>query len=98
MIKIVAAVTGAAFVAAAAVLLSGMTPAVSANAGQKATEVAVKGDRLDIRSYGPGCSERGWPYYEESCIRRARDNSEARPVRIVKLDHLPYDVSLATSR
>ncbi len=102
MIKILAAVAGAAFLAGAAVLLSGMTPLVPTNSTEIITQdfaqIAVKGDRLDLRSYGPGCSERGWPYYETSCIRGASATREARPVRVVKIDRLPYDVSLATSR
>lgn len=98
MIKIVAAVAGAVLVAGAAVLLSGMTPLVSQNTAQNTTSVAVKGDRLDIRTFGPGCSERGWPYYEANCIRRADGSRDTRKVRIVTLDHLPADIRFAIGR
>lgn len=98
MIKVVAAVAGAAFLAGAAVLLSGMTPLASADPTQGVHQVAAKGNRLDIRPYGPGCSERGWPYYEASCIRGANANREAKPVRVVTIDRLPYDVGFATRR
>jgi hypothetical protein len=54
---------------------------------------------VDIRSYGPGCSERGWPYYEASCIRNANAaNRDAKPVRIIAIDRLPPGIELATSR
>jgi hypothetical protein len=59
----------------------------------------AKGDRLDIRSYGPGCSDRGWPYYEATCIRNANAaNRDAKPVRIIAIDRLPPGIELATSR
>ena len=57
-------------------LLPGMTPMVNAGTAMQQRVVVIsnakaKADRLDIRNYGPGCSERGWPYYEASCIRDA---------------------------
>jgi hypothetical protein len=90
MIKILVAVSGAALLSGAIVLLAGMTPidpAVSAQAYGKA-------DRLDIRSYGPGCTERGWPYYEATCLRGA-DNGEVKRVRVITTDRLPNEVRFA---
>jgi len=90
MMKLIAAVTGAALLAGAVVLLSGMgpiDPATSALAYGKA-------DRLDIRSYGPGCSERGWPYYEATCLRSA-DNGDVKRVRVITVNRLPDDIRLA---
>ena len=102
MIKIAAAVSGALLLAGAVVLQPGMTPTVSAGTAQPTvTSPAVnsnaKSDRLDIRNYGPGCSERGWPYYEASCIRNA-GNQDAKKVRIVTTDRLPATIRFATDR
>jgi hypothetical protein len=108
MIRIVAAMSGAVLLAGTVVLLSGMTPPASdplASAGalksnaRANVQSLLKGDRIDIRSYGPGCSERGWPYYEASCIRNANAaGQEAKRVRLVTTDRLPADVRFATSR
>jgi hypothetical protein len=125
MIRIVAAASGAWFLAGAVLLLPGMasvpptspmaptgamttvptaptgamTTALTAPAGAMTVNSLAKGDRLDIRSYGPGCSDRGWPYYEASCIRNANTaNRDAKPVRIIAIDHLPPGIELAPSR
>jgi hypothetical protein len=93
MIKILAAVAGAALLSGTIVLLPGMTtidPAATARGYGKS-------DRLDIRSYGPACSERGWPYYEPSCIH-GYANTAAKPVRVVTTDRLPTEIRFATSR
>jgi hypothetical protein len=110
MIKIAAAVSGAALLAGAIVLLPGMTPMVAAgpslnvaalnatplDAGPAPSRVNLqtKGDRLDILIIGPGCSEQAWPYYEPSCIR---GDSARKPVRIVTTDRLPASIRFATS-
>jgi hypothetical protein len=71
----------------------------TAPAGAMTVNSLAKGDRLDIRSYGPGCSDRGWPYYEASCIRYANAaNRDAKPVRIIAIDHLPPGIELAPPR
>jgi hypothetical protein len=93
MIKILAAIAGGALLAGAIVLLPGMTTIDPA-----ATALAYgKSDRLDIGSYGSACSDRGWPYYEPSCIRRAA-STEAKPVRVVTNDRLPADTRFAAWR
>jgi hypothetical protein len=104
MIKILATITGAAVLAGAVVLLAGMTPltpTATATAATPTTTAAVqtagKSDRLDIRDFGPGCTERGWPYYEAACLRTS-DNTEVKRVRIVTTDRIPGDVRFATSR
>jgi hypothetical protein len=96
MIKIAAAVSGAALLAGVIVLLPGMTPMVSAGTSLNTINSQAKGDRLDLGKFGPGCSERGWPYYEASCLRGA-GNSPAKPVRIVSTDRLPASIRFATS-
>ncbi len=100
MIKIVAAGAGAALLLGSVMLLPGMTPMVNAGTAMQQRVVVIsnakaKADRLDIRNYGPGCSERGWPYYEATCIRDAA-NALAKRIRVVKLDHLPTEISFAT--
>jgi hypothetical protein len=81
---------------------TGIMPTVSraptAPTGAMTVNSLAKGDRLDIRSYGPGCSKRGWPYYEASCIRNANAANRAKPVRIIAIDHLPPGIELAPSR
>lgn len=82
MTKILAATLAAALLAGIAVMLPGFD-AVEAHG------MGSKGDRLDMRNYGPACSERGWPYYEAGCLRDASvPNREARTVRIVSTDRL----------
>jgi hypothetical protein len=84
MIKIFAAVFGAALLAGAVVVIPGLSPKVEAHM------LSAKGDRLDLKTYGPACSQRGWPYYESSCVRdTASPTRQARPVRMVGTDRLP---------
>lgn len=84
MIKLGAAVLVASFVAGLAVTAPGVTPQVEAHT------YAIKGDRLEARTYGPACSERGWPYFETSCLRDANSPTrEARAVRMVGTDRVP---------
>jgi hypothetical protein len=103
MIKIAAAVSGALLLVGAVVLLPGMTPMVGAGTTMPTfnvpakTDRADKTDRLDIRNFGPGCSERGWPYYDASCIRNA-GNQDVKKVRIVTTDRLPATIRFATDR
>ena len=82
MTKILAAILAAALLAGIAVMLPGFETVQAHGMGSK-------GDRLDMRNYGPACSERGWPYYERSCLRDASvPNREASTVRIVSTDRL----------
>jgi hypothetical protein len=93
MIKILAAIAGTALLVGTVVLLSGMgpiDPATSARAYGQA-------DRLDIRSYGVGCSERGWPYYEATCLRSI-NGGEVKRVRDVTVDRLPDGLGFIDSR
>lgn len=76
MIKLIAAVCGAAVLAGALVLMTGMSSAVEAQ------KYAIKGDRLDVHTYGTACSDRGWPYYETSCLRNP--NSPIRQARVIR--------------
>jgi len=94
MIKIAAAIFGAALLAGTIVLLPGMTPMVAAGTSLNSINTAAKGDRLDVLAYGPACSEQTWPYYEANCIRGA---GHGKPVRMVTTDRLPSSIRFATS-
>lgn len=84
MIKPMIAVVVAVLLAGAAVAIPGL-----ATVKVEAHILPAKGDRLDIRSYGTACSERGWPHFETSCLRDdARPGRQARQVRIIPLDRL----------
>ena len=56
MIKLGAAVLLASFLAGLAVTAPGVTPQVEAHT------YAAKSEPVEVRNYGPACSERGWPY------------------------------------
>jgi hypothetical protein len=78
MIKLGAAVLVASFVTGLVVTAPGVTPQVEAHT------YAINKDGLDApRSYGAACSERGWPYFETSCLRDT--NSPTREVRQVRM-------------
>jgi hypothetical protein len=84
MIKLGAAVVAASFLVGLAVTAPGLTSQVEAH------NYGIKGDRLDVRTYGPACSERGWPYFEPSCLRDTTSPSrQARTVRMVGTDRAP---------
>jgi hypothetical protein len=87
MIKALSAIAVAACVAAALTLLPGFAPQVEASVPPP----LAKGDRLDIHSFGPGCSEHAWPNFEASCLRRAgsKGQSNIREARLVTADRTP---------
>ena len=85
MIKALSAVAIAAFVAAALTILPGFAPQVEAS-----VPVALaKGDRLDIKQAGRGCSEQAWPNFDASCLRNAAGKSNVREARLVTADRTP---------
>jgi len=85
MIKLGAAVLVASFVAGLIVTAPGVTPQVEAHT------YAIDGDRLEApRTYGAACSERGWPYFEASCLRDTNSAThEVHAVRMVGTDRVP---------
>ena len=87
MTKILAAVFATEILAGiivAIVMIPGVTPQVEAH-----MYAVTKGDRLDLRTYGTACSQRGWPYFETSCLRdTSNPTRDARPVRVVGTDRL----------
>ena len=85
MIKALSAVAVAAFIAAALTVLPGFAPQVEAS-----VPVALaKGDRLDIKQVGRGCSEQTWPNFEATCLRTATGKSIVREARLVTADRTP---------
>jgi hypothetical protein len=87
MTKTFAAVAAAAFIAALATILPGMT-AVSANTPEQAgaQQPAAKADRLIVPA--AACTPRAWPYTDSDCTFAARWQGETRAVRLVTTDRL----------
>jgi hypothetical protein len=85
MIKALSAVAVAAFFAAALTVLPGFAPQVEAST----PHVLAKGDRLDVHSVGPNCSEHAWPNFEASCLRGATGITVVRQARLVTADRTP---------
>lgn len=85
MIKALAAVAFAAFVAAGLALLPGFAPQVKANVRQP----LARSDRLDVHPIGRDCSHHAWPNFEAACLRFANSNRLVPPVRVVSVDRTP---------
>jgi len=85
MIKLGAAVVVASFAAGLAVTSPGATPQVETHT------YAIRGERLEpVRTFGTACSERGWPYFETSCLNTTNSpTQQARAVRLVGTDRVP---------
>jgi hypothetical protein len=94
MRKSIYAVTAAAAVAAAFVVLTSLSPQVQAHG----PVYGVKADRADARPIGAQCSQREWPYFEASCLRDPRHPfGQARQARIIPLDRLSGAESTAVA-
>jgi hypothetical protein len=84
MLKTISAVSAAAALAGIFFMVP-VTPSVEAHV----PEVGAKADRLDLKTYGSECSQRGWPYFETQCLRNAASPTrEAKAVRVVSADRL----------
>jgi hypothetical protein len=84
MTKLFAAVIAAVLLGGTAMLISGLSSSEA-----RSTPIAVKGDRLDAKSYGGDCSQASWPYYEASCLRnRVGATRDAKTVRVVTTDRV----------
>jgi hypothetical protein len=85
MIKTLSAIAIAAFIAAALTVLPGFAPQVEAS-----VPVALaKGDRLEVRTASPSCSQQAWPNFEASCLRVAGTRTMIREARLVTADRTP---------
>jgi len=85
MINALSVVAIAAFVAAARTVRPGFAPQVEASV----PHALAKGDRLDIHTVGPGCSQKAWPNFEASCLRVAGSKTTIREARLVTADRTP---------
>ena len=85
MIKAVSAIAIVAFVAIALSGLPGFAPQVEAREPQ----ALAKGDRLDVRSVGPNCSQQAWPHFEASCLRAVGSKATIREARLVTAGRTP---------
>ena len=85
MIKALSVITIAAFIAAALTILPGFAPKVEASVPL----ALAKGDRLDIHTVGPSCSQKAWPNFEASCLRVAGSKTVIRQARLVTADRTP---------
>ena len=83
MIKVLSAMTVAAFITAALTVLPGFAPAVEASVNSSI--VLKKADRLDYRPIGKDCSQQEWPNFEPSCLRNAGSRTAPTQVRIVSV-------------
>jgi len=77
MLKMVSAMVAAAVIAAALVMVPGLSQQVDAKT------VKHKGDRLDLTLRMANCRQMAWPYYDQSCRKDA-----VRPVRRVTTDRI----------
>ena len=82
MIKAIAAVTIAAFCAAAITLLPSFAPSVQASVPPSLT----KTDRLPVQSLRAACAGQNWPNIDVSCLRRSNSNTTIQPVRVVSTE------------
>jgi hypothetical protein len=82
--KALSAVAAAAFGAAIVLAIPGFSPEVEA----RTPAPVVKGDRLDVQPAPPTCAEQAWPYYDASCLRSDRPNTQPRTVRLVTTDRV----------
>jgi hypothetical protein len=83
MLKTASAIAAAALIAAAIAVMPGFATQVDAS-----VPVAMgKGDRLDIRPIGKDCSQKAWPYFENSCLRNAGNRTMPKQqVRLVSAE------------
>ncbi len=85
MIKAVYAVAAAAIVAGAFVAFLGLSLQVEA----RGSVPNAKADRADTRPLATARSQRGWPYFEATCLRDSRNSyGQARAVRFVAADRV----------
>lgn len=91
MIRALAAVTIAAFLAAAMTILPSFAPPLAVDPPQ----ALAKADRLPVPAISPSCAAQNWPNIDASCLRRTKsgsgivsDKSNIVPVRRVTADRV----------
>jgi len=82
MARVLAAVTIAAFIAAAVTILPSFAPPVAASM----PPALGKSDRLPIFAANPSCATQNWPNIDASCLRRTNSKAGVQQVRRVSTD------------
>ncbi len=82
MIRALAAVAVATFVAAAVTIFPSFSPSATADMSQ----ALAKADRLPIAATSPSCAAQNWPNIDEACLRRTNSRLGVQPVRRVSTD------------
>jgi hypothetical protein len=84
--KALSAIAAAAFGAAIVLALPGFSPEVEASTPAQ----MVAAGHLDIQPVAttPDCTQQAWPYYDASCLRSTRANTQPRTVRVVTTDRM----------
>ncbi len=87
MLKVIprtlSAIVAPALVAGVVTIMPGASDQVAASAPLN----SGKGDRLDIHTLGPGCTQQAWPNYDAKCIKDTRQpKGVAKTVRVVSTD------------
>jgi hypothetical protein len=83
MIKTLSAIAAAAVIAFAIAVMPGFATQVDAST----PTVSAKSDRLDIGAIGKDCSQKAWPYFENSCLRNAGGTTMPKQqVRVVSVE------------
>ncbi|MBX9844038.1 MAG: hypothetical protein K2Z80_19735 [Xanthobacteraceae bacterium] len=80
MIKIAVTAALAAIVVADAAFVPASTPASATTERPR----GLKGDRLQIRPQGPGCTDAVWPSYSAECVGNRREPADTHSNRIVR--------------
>jgi hypothetical protein len=53
------------------------------------TPAGAESDSLPALKFGPACSQKAWPYYDNECVRDYRQaTGQATKVRFVSVDRL----------
>jgi hypothetical protein len=84
------AISKSVTVVAVAGLIAGLVAlsmsAIPEAKAQPQPAVAAKGDKLPMRVRGTACSQRSWPYYDQSCqFDLRRSANDAGDVRLIGL-------------
>lgn len=83
MIKTLSAIAAAAIIAFGIAVMPGFATQVDAST----PTVSAKADRLDAGPIGKECSQKAWPYFENSCLRQAGAKTmPLQQVRVVSAD------------
>jgi hypothetical protein len=78
-----------ASLAAATVIAAVVALATPSTEVKASTPAGTNSDSLPAQKYGPACSQKAWPYYDNACVRDYRQaTGQATKVRFVSVDRL----------